>query len=113
MHPWHPAAAHLLESAKRNLAAPRAGVAPWPRGHRAVNFFQQGLEAHAPQPGRYDVIWLQWAALYLTDGGRLWGGGGVDGGREGGDSRLYFGPRPCCVGVGVGVGVRGSTPVRL
>lgn len=29
---------------------------------------QAGIEAHHPEPGRYDCIWLQWAALYLTDG---------------------------------------------
>ena len=29
---------------------------------------QAGIEAHDPEPGRYDIIWLQWAALYLTDG---------------------------------------------
>ena len=47
----------------------------WPRGHRAVHYYQAGIEAHAPEPGRYDVIWLQWAALYLTDGAGVGGGG--------------------------------------
>lgn len=41
-----------------------------PRGHHATHFFQAGIEQHQPEPGRYDVIWLQWAALYLTDGER-------------------------------------------
>jgi protein N-terminal methyltransferase len=59
------AAAHLLEAAKQRLGG--QAVKGVPRGHKAVNFYQAGIEAHHPQPGRYDVIWLQWAALYLTD----------------------------------------------
>jgi len=60
------AAAHLLEKARQRLSG--GGKASVPRGHRAVNFYQAGIEQHHPEPGRYDVIWLQWAALYLTDG---------------------------------------------
>lgn len=59
-------AAHLIDEARRRLG--NRGAAGMPRGHRAVNFYQQGLEQHHPVAGRYDVIWLQWAALYLTDG---------------------------------------------
>lgn len=33
-----------------------------------MGFFQKGLEAFDPEPGRYDAIWVQWAMLYLTDG---------------------------------------------
>jgi len=27
-----------------------------------------GLQGFRPEQGRYDVIWVQWALLYLTDG---------------------------------------------
>ncbi|KAL4439667.1 hypothetical protein ABPG75_002668 [Micractinium tetrahymenae] len=57
--------AHLIEEARQRLGS--RSSAGMPGGHRAVNFFQQGLEQHHPLAGRYDVIWLQWAALYLTD----------------------------------------------
>lgn len=57
--------AHLLEAAKQRLGG--HAVKGVPRGHKAVNFYQAGIEAHDPEPGRYDIIWLQWAALYLTD----------------------------------------------
>ncbi|PSC68762.1 alpha N-terminal methyltransferase 1 [Micractinium conductrix] len=57
--------AHLVVEARRRLGERSpAGV---PRGHKAVNFFQEGIEQHRPPENRYDVIWLQWAALYLTD----------------------------------------------
>lgn len=38
-----------------------------PAAHGAVGFFRAGLEDFAPEPGRYDLIWIQWALLYLTD----------------------------------------------
>ena len=46
------------------------GAARFPRAHRAVNFFQTGLESFDPEAGRYDALWIQWAMLYLTDGAR-------------------------------------------
>jgi AdoMet dependent proline di-methyltransferase len=49
-------------------AVPVRGV---PASHRAVNFFQMGLQEFTPQPQRYDVVWVQWALLYLTDGRAL------------------------------------------
>ena len=57
--------AHLLNAAKQRLTGP--GSKPFPSSHRAVNFFQYGLESFNPAPGRYDIIWIQWAMLYLTD----------------------------------------------
>ncbi|EFN51806.1 hypothetical protein CHLNCDRAFT_27478 [Chlorella variabilis] len=57
--------AHLLDTARKSLGG--RGKHGWPRGHKAVNFYQAGIEQHHPEPGRYDVVWLQWAALYLTD----------------------------------------------
>ena len=68
-------AAHLLDAAKQRLGG-GAAVQGVPRGHRAARFFQAGIEQHAPEPGRYDVIWLQWAALYLTDGAAVPGSRG-------------------------------------
>ena len=56
---------HLLDKARTVLSDPAAFGAP--AGHRADHFFQQGLETFAPQPGRYDCIWVQWCLLYLTD----------------------------------------------
>lgn len=56
---------HLLEKAKAALTgAAAAGL----RG-AADRFLQAGLQDFHPEPGRYDVIWVQWAMLYLTDGG--------------------------------------------
>ena len=69
-------AAHLLAAARKRLCG--KGAKPFPPGHAAVGFFQAGLEAFDPEPGRYDVIWVQWAALYLTDGA---GAGAAAGGR--------------------------------
>ncbi|EIE19830.1 hypothetical protein COCSUDRAFT_30891 [Coccomyxa subellipsoidea C-169] len=56
---------HLLETAQRNLtsAAPKA----YPAGHRAAAFLHTGLQGWNPEPQRYDLIWIQWALLYLTD----------------------------------------------
>jgi SAM-dependent methyltransferase len=58
---------HLLEAAQRRLQ--HESGAPWPPAHKAVGFFRCGLETFEPERGRYDVIWVQWALLYLTDGG--------------------------------------------
>ncbi len=60
--------AHLLAAAERRLAAPPAGR--WPEGHVAERFTCVGLEGCAPEAGRYDVVWVQWALMYLTDGAR-------------------------------------------
>ncbi|KAI3434454.1 hypothetical protein D9Q98_002531 [Chlorella vulgaris] len=57
--------AHLLDAARQSLST--RGARDWPRGHKAVNFYQAGIEQHELEQGRYDIIWLQWAALYLTD----------------------------------------------
>jgi len=57
--------AHLLAAAKARLAdAVKAGsgLVGQPR-----TFLQSGLQAWAPPAASYDVIWVQWALLYLTD----------------------------------------------
>ncbi|XP_023653137.1 N-terminal Xaa-Pro-Lys N-methyltransferase 1 [Paramormyrops kingsleyae] len=36
-------------------------------GKRVGNFFCCGLQDFEPQPGRYDVIWIQWVIGHLTD----------------------------------------------
>jgi protein N-terminal methyltransferase len=64
--------AHLLEAARKDLcgggSSSKTTTKPaFPPSHKAVGFFQQGLESFDPAPGRYDVIWVQWAMLYLTD----------------------------------------------
>ena len=59
--------AHLLEQARTQFSkrSLRDGI---PAGHRVVNYYQVGLEQFEPEQGRYDMIWVQWALLYLTDG---------------------------------------------
>ncbi|KAK2077977.1 hypothetical protein QBZ16_003845 [Prototheca wickerhamii] len=58
--------AHLLEQARTQFSkrSLRDGI---PAGHRVVNYYQVGLEQFEPEQGRYDMIWVQWALLYLTD----------------------------------------------
>ena len=67
--------AHLLDAARSRLAAAVAAdggrLAGKPRA-----FVQSGLQAWKPAPGTYDVVWVQWALLYLTDG-EMGGGGGT------------------------------------
>ncbi|KAG1676942.1 hypothetical protein FOA52_014818 [Chlamydomonas sp. UWO 241] len=55
----------LLECARKHLTSGK--VAGVPAGHRAVNFYCTGLQEHVFETGRYDVIWIQWCLLYLTD----------------------------------------------
>ncbi|GAB4813805.1 hypothetical protein N2152v2_000851 [Parachlorella kessleri] len=57
--------AHLLAAAKQRLSGRSSNSLP--KQHKAVNFFQMGLQQFMPEPQRYDVIWVQWALLYLTD----------------------------------------------
>lgn len=56
---------HLLDTAQQNLTS--SGPKPFPASHRAVHFFNTGLQGWTPEPQRYDLIWVQWALLYLTD----------------------------------------------
>ena len=75
--------AHLLDAARSRLAAAVAAdggrLAGKPRA-----FVQSGLQAWKPAPGTYDVVWVQWALLYLTDG-EMGGGDGEEkvGGMDG------------------------------
>jgi len=36
-------------------------------GHRAENFFCEGLQSFVPEKDHYDLIWIQWVIGYLTD----------------------------------------------
>ena len=58
--------AHLLAAARARLGSAvkeaGAGLVGAPRA-----FLQTGLQAWAPAPASYDVVWVQWALLYLTD----------------------------------------------
>uniref|UniRef100_A0A8C9V3Q2 protein N-terminal methyltransferase n=2 Tax=Scleropages formosus TaxID=113540 RepID=A0A8C9V3Q2_SCLFO len=36
-------------------------------GKRVENYFCCGLQDFEPEPGRYDVIWIQWVIGHLTD----------------------------------------------
>eukprot|EP00873_Tetraselmis_striata_P039931 jgi/Tetstr1/460195/TSEL_005510.t1 len=53
----------LLKKAEATLS--KGGK--WPASHRAVKYLCQGLQEFHPEPERYDVVWIQWALLYLTD----------------------------------------------
>lgn len=74
---------HLIDVARENLTAeavstagqggggggdrsPASGI---PAGHRAVNFFNSGLQDFdwSPHVGRYDTIWIQGVAYLVTD----------------------------------------------
>ncbi|DBA70624.1 hypothetical protein WJX79_002756 [Trebouxia sp. C0005] len=56
---------HYIESARKALSG--SSAQSWPSQHKAVNFYKVGLENWTPHSERYDVIWIQWALLYLTD----------------------------------------------
>ncbi|CAL5229119.1 g12384 [Coccomyxa viridis] len=56
---------HLMGTAEQNLSTSGRGV--YPEGHKSGQYFNMGLQAWTPEAGRYDVIWMQWALLYLTD----------------------------------------------
>ena len=61
--------ATMIEGAKQRLLLSEDGKKkPW-KG-RPGEFLQVGLQGFEPEQGRYDVIWVQWAMLYLTDGKR-------------------------------------------
>lgn len=53
----------LLKKAEETLS--RGGK--WPSAHKAGRYLCQGLQEFAPEPEIYDVVWIQWALLYLTD----------------------------------------------
>ena len=57
--------ATMIEGAKQRLLSSE-GKKPW--GGKPGQFLQVGLQGFEPVQGRYDVIWVQWAMLYLTDG---------------------------------------------
>ena len=66
--------AHLLAAARARLgeAVAAGGACGGRAGARLVGqpraFLQCGLQAWNPAPATYDVVWVQWALLYLTDG---------------------------------------------
>lgn len=60
--------AHLLDTAKRRLTGSKAETAgKHPPGHAPASFFYVGLQDFQFTQRRYDIIWIQWALLYLTD----------------------------------------------
>lgn len=38
-----------------------------PDGHLITGFLQMGIQDFHPLPNTYDLVWIQWALLYLTD----------------------------------------------
>ena len=57
----------MIEGAKRRLLLSGADAKRTWKGEPG-QFLQVGLQGFEPAEGRYDVIWVQWAMLYLTDG---------------------------------------------
>lgn len=57
--------AHLLKAAKDDLTGP--GPKPYPADHTAERFYQVGIQDFMPMADRYDIIWVQWCLMYLSD----------------------------------------------
>lgn len=57
---------HYIEKARQELSGSSSSMS-WPSQHKAAEFYEVGLEKWTPVSQRYDVIWVQWALLYLTD----------------------------------------------
>lgn len=60
--------ATMIEGARQRLLL--SGGREKPRRGAPGRFLQVGLQGFEPEENRYDVIWVQWAMLYLTDGKR-------------------------------------------
>eukprot|EP00002_Diphylleia_rotans_P027352 TRINITY_DN5480_c0_g1_i1.p1 TRINITY_DN5480_c0_g1~~TRINITY_DN5480_c0_g1_i1.p1 ORF type:complete len:274 (-),score=63.90 TRINITY_DN5480_c0_g1_i1:242-1063(-) len=54
----------LVEQSAEFLAKAKEWIGADPR---VENYFCSGLQDFTPIPGRYNVIWIQWVLLYLTD----------------------------------------------
>ncbi|EPY37839.1 hypothetical protein AGDE_06094 [Angomonas deanei] len=50
----------MLDQAKLELSAPDSS------GHQVGHFYQTSMEKHTPEE-KYDLVVIQWAAIYLTD----------------------------------------------
>jgi len=57
----------MIEGARRRLLLSGADAKRTWKGEPG-QFLRVGLQGFEPAEGRYDVIWVQWAMLYLTDG---------------------------------------------
>lgn len=57
--------AHLLKAAMDDLTGP--GPQSYPADHRAECFYQTGIQDFMPRRDRYDIIWVQWCLMYLSD----------------------------------------------
>jgi protein N-terminal methyltransferase len=57
----------LLQCAEKSLRPGSKRLSRVPPGNKVVNFYNQGLQQHIFEEGRYDCIWIQWCLLYLTD----------------------------------------------
>ncbi|PON49931.1 Alpha-N-methyltransferase NTM [Trema orientale] len=55
---------HFLEKARESLT-PENHMAS--DANKATNFLCLPLQEFTPDPGRYDVIWVQWCIGHLTD----------------------------------------------
>ncbi|KAH6558711.1 hypothetical protein KP509_1Z049300 [Ceratopteris richardii] len=55
---------HLLEAAKSNLGKRSSSLSVL---GRAINFYCEPLQEFLPEANRYDVIWVQWCIMHLTD----------------------------------------------
>ncbi|KAJ4848294.1 hypothetical protein Tsubulata_049286 [Turnera subulata] len=55
---------HFLDAARESLVHENHMAS---ETHKATNFFCIPLQEFTPNPGRYDVIWVQWCIGHLTD----------------------------------------------
>ncbi|KAH9625995.1 hypothetical protein KSS87_017116 [Heliosperma pusillum] len=55
---------HFLETARQTLTSQALANVDH---HKALNFYCLPLQEFIPEPGRYDVIWIQWCIGHLTD----------------------------------------------
>ena len=66
------ATAKLMAKARERLEGGGRGYNDsWPAGHRVAHFYATSAEDFVPQPGRYDLVWLQvggWAGGWLGGG---------------------------------------------
>ncbi|KAJ4746306.1 Alpha N-terminal protein methyltransferase 1 [Rhynchospora pubera] len=56
---------HFLETARENLSP--SNIMQEDDTNKATNFYCVPLQDFTPEPGRYDVIWVQWCIGHLPD----------------------------------------------
>lgn len=63
---WSQGFSHSLALASQSKLVCLTGLAwcrPFPADHKAARFYQQSLQDFHPEPGRYDIFWVQWCLM--------------------------------------------------